>query len=64
MPLKLYQITDTTTGEAVLDAYFQDMYHARLKRDELNKTAGETLRYVVSDGPDHKKTTSKRATHG
>ena len=59
MTLRLYQITDTTTKKPVEGLYFSDKKMAKAKRRELNgadeaKTPSQSLRYVVSPGPDHR----------
>lgn len=51
--LQLYTITDTTTKKR-LDETFTDKRSAKIRRKELNDDAGQTLRYVVSPGPDHR----------
>jgi hypothetical protein len=59
MGLRLYQITDTTTKKPVEGLYFSDKKLAKAKRRELNgdsesTTPSQSLRYVVSPGPDHR----------
>lgn len=55
MPLRLYQITDTTTKKPVEGLYFADKTKAKTKRRELNgDPERHPLRYVVSPGPDHR----------
>lgn len=58
MGLRLYQITDTTTKKPIEGLYFSDKRLAKVKRRELNgdgesTTPSQSLRYVVSPGPDH-----------
>ncbi len=58
MGLRLYQITDTTSKKPIKDLYFSDKKLAKAKRRELNgadepTSAPQSLRYVVSPGPDH-----------
>lgn len=55
---RLYQITDTTTKKPIEDLYFPDKKLAKAKRRELNgtdetTTPSQSMRYVVSPGPDH-----------
>ncbi len=52
-PLRLFQITDTSTKKPVPALFFSDKKSAKLHRSKLNEEAGELLRYVVSPGPDH-----------
>lgn len=59
MGLRLYQITDTTSKKPVEGLYFSDKKLAKAKRRELNgaeesETPSQSLRYVVSPGPDHR----------
>ena len=59
MGLRLYQITDTTSKKPVEGLYFSDKKLAKAKRRELNGTdeptkSPQSLRYVVSPGPDHR----------
>ena len=59
MGLRLYQITDTTSKKPVEGLYFFDKKLAKAKRRELNgvneqSTPPQSLRYVVSPGPDHR----------
>ena len=58
MGLRLYQITDTTSKKPIEGLYFSDKKLAKAKRRELNgadetMTPSQSLRYVVSPGPDH-----------
>lgn len=57
--LKLFQITDIRTQQAVPGEYFNDKMKAKTRRRELNgdlegQPAPKNLWYVVSPGPDHK----------
>lgn len=59
MELRLYQITDTTTKKPIEGLYFSNKQLAKAKRRELNganeaTTPSQSLRYVVSPGPDHR----------
>lgn len=59
MSLRLYQITDTTTKKPIEGLYFSNKQLAKAKRRELNganeaTTPSQSLRYVVSPGPDHR----------
>lgn len=59
MGLRLYQITDTTSKKPIEGLYFSDKKLAKAKRRELNGTdeqsvPSQSLRYVVSPGPDHR----------
>jgi len=59
MVLRLYQITDTTSKKPIEGLYFSDKKLAKTKRRELNgadetTTPSQSLRYVVSPGPDHR----------
>ena len=59
MSLRLYQITDTTSKKPIEGLYFHDKMLAKAKRRELNganeaMTSSQSLRYVVSPGPDHR----------
>lgn len=56
--LRLYSITDTTTGLEIPDLFFALKKLAVYKRQELNGTdlsapPPQTLRYVVTPGPDN-----------
>ena len=59
MGLRLYQITDTMSKKPIEGLYFPDKRLAKIKRRELNgadeegTTPSQSLRYVVSPGPDH-----------
>ena len=58
MSLRLYQITDITSKKPIEGLYFPDKMLAKAKRRELNgadetMTPSQSLRYVVSPGPDH-----------
>ena len=58
MGLRLYQITDTMSKKPIEGLYFPDKRLAKAKRRELNgvneqSTPSQSLRYVVSPGPDH-----------
>jgi hypothetical protein len=55
---RLFQITDRTTRTVVPGLYFADKPTAKQKRRELNdgdesKQSPNSLRYIVSPGPDH-----------
>lgn len=52
---RLYQITDTHTRKPVPGEYFSQKPLAKLRREALNREHNETLRFVVSPGPDHRK---------
>jgi hypothetical protein len=56
MRLRLFQITDTSTGKPVPELFFNEKHLAKKKRQELNGSpeVGSQLRYVVSPGPDHR----------
>ena len=59
MELRLFQIIDTTTKKPIEGLYFADKMKAKAKRRELNganeaTTPSQSLRYVVSPGPDHR----------
>ena len=59
MSLRLYQITDTTSKKPIEGLYFPDKMLAKAARRELNganeaMTPSQSLRYVVSPGPDHR----------
>jgi len=51
---RLYQITDTHTRKPVADAYYSQKPMAKARRQALNIEHNETLRFVVSPGPDHR----------
>ena len=57
-PLRLFQITDTSSRRPVPDLYFGDREQAKAKRRTLNggaeREAAGHLQYVVSPGPDHR----------
>ena len=58
MGQRLYQITDTTSKKPIEGLYFPDKQLAKAKRRELNganeaMASSQSLRYVVSPGPDH-----------
>jgi hypothetical protein len=58
MNLRLYQITDTVSKKPIEGLYFSNKRLAKAKRRELNgdneaRTPSQSLRYVVSPGPDH-----------
>jgi hypothetical protein len=55
MPLRLFQILDTATGEPIPDLFFDSKPKAKTKRTELNEQTGKGLRFVVTPGPDHRK---------
>lgn len=52
MKLRLFALRDTQTNKTVPDLYFAGKPEAKRKRDELNAGAS---RYVVTAGPDHRK---------
>jgi hypothetical protein len=59
MDLRLFQIIDTTTKKPIEGLYFPNKQLAKAKRRELNganeaTTPSQSLRYVVSPGPDHR----------
>ena len=55
MPERLFQILDTSTRKPVPGLFFQDKPTAKHSRQQLNKEAGATLRFIVSPGPDHRR---------
>lgn len=54
--MRLFAIKDLKTGK-IFEETFENKQHAKLRRNELN---GNTKRYVVTPGPDHHKTLSKK----
>lgn len=51
--LRLYQIIDSQTRKNACPDFFADKKLAKERRRSMNGPPPETLRYVVSPGPDH-----------
>lgn len=55
MALRLFQITDTSTGKPALEGRtFLSKSEAKQVRVELNKEHESETRFIVSPGPDHR----------
>lgn len=54
MALRLFQITDTSTGKPLKDEYYSDKKTAKAVRQRLNEEALAETRFIVSPGPDHR----------
>ena len=54
MALRLFQITDTSTGKPLKDEYYTNKQQAKECRRELNKEHESETRFIVSPGPDHR----------
>lgn len=53
MKLRLFALRDTASNKVVPDLYFGSKPEAKRERDRLN--GGDSLRYVVVPGPDHRR---------
>lgn len=53
MKLRLFALRDTRTNKILSDTYFSSKPEAKRARDAANENGGQ---YVVSPGPDHRKT--------
>lgn len=54
MKLRLFALRDTSTGKLVPNLHFASKPEAKKARDENNAAAGHD-RYVVTNGPDHRR---------
>lgn len=54
MKLRLFALRDISTKRIVPDLFFSVKPEAKKARDENNAAAGHT-RYVVTNGPDHRR---------
>lgn len=60
MKLHLFAIRDTHTNKPVEGQLFASKPEAKRARDKLNQEGGaESTRYVVTPGPDHRKSKSR-----
>lgn len=54
MKLRLFALRDSTTNKIVPNQFFPSKPEAKKARDENNAAAGHA-RYVVTNGPDHRR---------
>lgn len=54
MKLRLFALRDSTTNKIVPGQFFSDKQAAKQARNENNAAAGYA-RYVVTNGPDHRR---------